>query len=91
MTKVLGTVDIILERLMKDAPIINWPHSVLMTLAIMPNLEVPVVTKIWVGGTVAIDKRGRVHSRRKFYGFIKTRDICKNFWAKEKMITVHTL
>ena len=62
----------------------NWPPSVFMTLAIMPNLEVPVGTKIWVGGTVAPDKRGRVHYRRKFYGFIKTRDICQNFLAKEK-------
>ena len=40
---------------MKDDPIINWPPSVFMTLALMPNLEVPVVTKIWVGGTVALD------------------------------------
>ena len=41
---------------MKDDPIISWPPSVFMTLALMPNLEVPVVTKIWVRGTVDLEK-----------------------------------
>ena len=41
---------------MKDDPIINWPPSVFMTLALMPNLEVPVITKIWVGGTEALNR-----------------------------------
>ena len=31
ITKVLGTVDFILERLIKDDPIISWPPSVFMT------------------------------------------------------------
>ena len=75
MTKVLGTVDIILERLIKDDPIINWPLSVFMTLALIPNLEVPVITKIWVGGTV--DKRGRVYLRNEF-DFWNVHGILKN-------------
>ena len=52
---VLGSfdgVDIIIDRLMKEDPIINWPPSVFMTLALMPYPDVPIIQRIWVGETM---------------------------------------
>ena len=48
---VVGTlegVQIIIDRLMKDDPILDCPRSVFMSLALMPRPDVPTIQTVLV-------------------------------------------
>ena len=57
MLPVIGTfegVDLIMDRLIKEDPLVTWPPSVFMNLALMPRPDVPTVQRFHVSHIIMI-------------------------------------